>query len=77
MKKSVLYNLSKVGIFIIIFGLTVFGIIGSFSSSFNMANYCMFLEKFTFVLGPFVLAIAGGGAWKNFLTKRYDKKQGE
>ena len=67
--KSVSVSKWIINISYILFGLT--GIVGSFWDQFDMAKYVMFLEAFAYIWAPLVIAVGGGRAFKNFVTKKY------
>jgi hypothetical protein len=65
-KKDLMYYITKgviLGAFVI-FG--IIGIIGSMGwvSSFKMADYVLFIEKYAWIWGPFVVSVAGGRSIK-------------
>lgn len=69
-KKSVSVSKWIINISYIIFGIC--GIIGSFWGAFDMMKFTEFLKVFAWIWAPLVVAVGGGRAFKNYVTKKYD-----
>ena len=68
-KKTSSFSKGVINVSYIVFGGV--GIIGSFWEQFDMTKYVMFLEAFTYIWAPLVIAVGGGRAVKNFVSKKY------
>ena len=50
----------------------VAGIAGSFWSKFDMNKYTQFLQQYAIIWAPLVIAVGGGRAFKNYVSKKYE-----
>lgn len=71
-QKSISVSKTIINISYIAFGLT--GIVGSFWGAFDMAKYVSFLETFALIWAPLVIAVGGGRAFKNFVSRKYGEQ---
>jgi len=69
-KKSSSFSKNVINISFIVIGIV--GIVGSFLIQFDMDKYTQFLQQFGVMWAPLVIAVGGGRAYKNYVTKKYE-----
>jgi hypothetical protein len=58
-----------INISFVVFGLC--GVVGSVWQGFDMTKYTQFLQTFAYIWAPLVVAVGGGRAFKNWVSKKY------
>lgn len=63
---------SKMIINVVFIVVGIAGIVGSFWPKFDMNKYTQFLQQYAIMWAPLIIAVGGGRAFKNFVSKKYE-----